>query len=159
MAGYLEEYGVSDERRSRVIRWIVISAACALVASFVLYFALRTYPAKRQVKLFLADLERHDYRAAYSDWGCGKGCPDYKYENFLRDWGPKSAFATSGAASIKKSQYCDTGGVIVTLASPKGDDLALFYERGTGALGFSPWPFCAPRIPAPTAAPTTTPQP
>ncbi len=152
MSGYLEEYGVSDARRSRVIWWIVISAAVALVAAFTLYFTLRTYPAKRQVRAFLQDLERHDYPAAYRDWGCAKGCPDYAYESFLQDWGPSSGFAKASDSSIRKTRYCGTG-VIVTLASPKGEDVSLWYQRDTGALGFAPWPVCAPRIPAPASAP------
>jgi len=152
MAGYLEDYGVSDDRRSRVIRWIVISAAVGLLASVALYFTLRTYPAKRQVRTFLADLERHDYRAAYRVWGCAKDCPDYTFESFLQDWGPKSGFADASVATIRKSRYCNTG-VIVTLTPPKGEDVALWFERSSGTLGFAPWPVCAPRIPVPTAAP------
>jgi hypothetical protein len=152
MAGYLEEYGVSDERRSKVIRWIVISAVVAAVTATASYFTLRTYPAKHQVKVFLADLERHDYRTAYRDWGCGAGCPDYKYESFMQDWGPQSPFANAADARIRKSRFCETG-VIVTLTPVKGDDVALWYERSAGTLGFAPWPVCAPRIPAPTAAP------
>jgi hypothetical protein len=152
MAGYLEQYGVADARRSRVIRWIVISAAAAGVAALLLYFTLRTLPATRQVGVFLDDLKRHDYQAAYRDWGCARGCPDYAFASFLRDWGPRSDFADAAGARIRKSRFCNTG-VIVTLQPPKGEKVALWYQRSSGTLGFAPWPVCAQHIPAPTAAP------
>lgn len=152
MAGYLEQYGVADARRSRVIRWIVISAAVVGVAALLLYFTLRTLPATRQVDVFLDDLKRRDYQAAYRDWGCAQGCPDYVFASFMRDWGPQSDFADAADARIRKSRFCNTG-VIVTLAPPKGEDVALWYQRSNGTLGFAPWPVCAQHIPAPTAAP------
>jgi hypothetical protein len=155
MAGYLEDYGVADERRSRVIRWIVISAVSAAVIGIVGYFVLRTYPAKRQVGVFLSDLARHDYQAAYRDWGCGGGCPDYSFQSFMRDWGPGSVFANASDARIMKTRFCDAG-VIVTLAPAKGTDVPLWYQRSNGTLGFAPWPVCAPHIPAPTS-PTPAP--
>jgi hypothetical protein len=151
MAGYLEEYGVADERRSKVIRWIVISAISCAVLGTVLYFTLRTYPAKRHVGAFLDDLRRHDYQTAYKDWGCAKGCPEYTFENFLRDWGPQSPYANAADARIKRVRYCGAG-VILTLESPQSPDLPLWYERDNGTLGFAPWPVCAEHIPAPTGA-------
>ncbi len=155
MAGYLEHYGVADERRSKVIRWIVISAISVAVIAIVGYFVLRTYPAKKHVAAFLDDLKRHDYRAAYRDWGCGEGCPDYSFDSFMRDWGPQSGFANASDAQIKRTRYCNTG-VIVTLTAPKAGDVALWYQRSNGTLGFAPWPVCAPHIPAPTS-PTPAP--
>jgi hypothetical protein len=152
MGGYLEDYGVADERRSKVIRWIVILGVLAGILALSGYFLLRTYPAKHQVGVFLRHLEQHDYRAAYRDWGCMQDCKDYTYESFLQDWGPKGGYS---GASIKRTRYCETG-VILTLSGPSRDDVALWYERRTGALGFAPWPICAPHIPAPTG-PTPSP--
>jgi hypothetical protein len=152
MAGYLEHYGVSDAQRSRVIRWIVTSVAVAGITSLVLYFTLRTLPAKQQVGVFLDDLKRHDYKAAYRDWGCAQGCSDYVFASFMRDWGPQSDFADAADARIRKSRFCNTG-VIVTVAPPKGENVALWYQRSNGTLGFAPWPVCAEHIPAPVSAP------
>lgn len=154
MAGFLEEYGVADQRRSKAVRWILGSAVVAVVAATALYFTFRTYPAKRRVQAFLADLGRHDYRAAYRDWGCGDaGCAGYSFDKFMEDWGPRSPFANASAASIKRTRFCDTG-VIVTLADPAGADLPLWYERRDKTLGFAPWPVCNPHIPAPQGAPS-----
>jgi hypothetical protein len=152
MAGYLEHYGVSDARRSRVIRWIVTSAAVAGISALVLYFTLRTLPAKQHVGVFLDDLKRHDYKRAYGDWGCAKECSDYPFASFMRDWGPQSDFADAADAQIRKSRFCNAG-VIVTLAPPKGENVALWYQRSNETLGFAPWPVCAEHIPAPVSAP------
>ena len=35
MAGYFEQYGIADERRSRVIRWLVISVLSAVVLTII----------------------------------------------------------------------------------------------------------------------------
>jgi hypothetical protein len=154
MAGFLDDYGVADARRSKVIRWIVISALVITVAAVTLYFVLRTYPARRHVDAFLSDLGRHDYRAAYRDWGCvGARCSDYPFEKFMQDWGPQSGFANASAARVKKTSFCDTG-VIVTVTDPKGGTLALWYQRSDQTLSYAPWPVCAPRIPAPQGAPS-----
>jgi hypothetical protein len=152
MAGFLEEYGIADERRNKVIRRLVISALVLVFGSIALYFTLRTWPAKRQVNAFLDDLRRRDYQAAYRDWGCGQGCADYPYDKFIEDWGPKSEFADARPAAIQRTRYCESGGVIITINSPKGDEVPLIYLRGSGSLGFSPWPVCDPRVPAPTAS-------
>ncbi|HOL70487.1 MAG TPA: hypothetical protein PLA43_12660 [Bryobacteraceae bacterium] len=153
MAGFLEEYGVADARRARVFRAISISVLAIVFGTIIGYFVLRTWPAKRQVNTFLEDLRRGDYQAAYRDWGCAEGCDDYPYEKFLEDWGPKGEFADPSGASIKRTSYCKSGDVIVTITSPKGQEVPLFYQRSNGALGFAPWPVCDPRIPAPVAAP------
>jgi hypothetical protein len=152
MAGYLEGYGIADERRSKTIRWIVISAVLLAVIAGLGFWFLRTYPAKKQVRAFLDDLKRHDYQAAYRDWGCAQSCPDYNFNSFLRDWGPGSPFANAEAADIRKARYCDTGGTIVTVAAPKGDPVFLWYQRDSHSLGFAPWEgICSPHIPAPTS--------
>ncbi len=152
MAGYLEEYGVEEERRGKVVRRIVLTVIVLFVAGVAAYFVFRTYPAKRQVREFLAALSKHDYKDAYRIWGCEQPCRDYSYDKFLEDWGPKTDLGQSGGASIKRARYCDTG-VIVTITSNKGNDVPLWYQRSDGTLGFSPWPVCAPHIPAPTARP------
>lgn len=150
MAGYLDEYGVSDARRERIVKRLVIAAAVLLIAVIAGYFVLRTYPATRQVNAFLSGLRNRDYQAAYRAWGCAQPCRDYSFNNFLEDWGPKSAFGDAARAGVKKARYCNSG-VIVTLGAPSGKELPLWYERSDGTLGFAPWPVCAERIPAPGA--------
>ena len=152
MAGFLEAYGVADAHREKVTRWIVIAVLLAVIAAFALYFVLRTWPAKRQISVFLDDLRRHDYQAAYRDWGCGQPCKDYPLPKFLEDWGPKSEFGNAAAARIRRSAFCNTG-VIVTVTSPGGGDVPLWYQRSDGTLGFAPWPICTAHIPVPGSVP------
>jgi hypothetical protein len=150
MAGFLDEYGVKDVRRERVVKTLVITVVALVAAVIAGYFILRTYPAKRQVNAFLDDLRNHDYQAAYRVWGCAAPCRDYPYKSFLDDWGPKSEFADAAKASVKRTRYCNSG-VIVTLNSPAGKEVPLWYERSDNTLGFAPWPVCAEHIPAPGA--------
>lgn len=152
MAGYLEGYGVGEERRERIVKRLVISAIVLVIGAIAMYFLFRTWPARHQANAFLDALRQHDYQTAYRLWGCAQPCKDYSFEKFMEDWGPKSGFANAASASVKRTRYCDSG-VIVTLNSPQGSEVPLWYERHDGTLGFAPWPVCAPHIPAPTATP------
>ena len=151
MAGYLEEYGVADERRAKIVRRLAIAAVVLVIGSVTAYFVSRTWSAKSHVRAFLDDLRRHDYQAAYRDWGCAKGCPDYPFERFKEDWGPKGDFPDPAAAGIKSARYCN-GDVIVTVTAGKGKDAYLWFDRTNATLGFAPWQdLCNPRIPVPEA--------
>src|SRR5579875_833844 len=89
MGSYLQQYGVSEEHRNRVIRWIIIGCVAALVLWAILYFALHDRSETNTVKTFLAQVNAHNYRAAYSDWGCTAAtpCPNYDFSRFMDDWG------------------------------------------------------------------------
>lgn len=152
MGGYLERYGVGDERREKTIKWIVIAAIVAVIVCIVGYFVFRTWPARRHTEAFLDALRKSDYQTAYRMFGCEQPCKDYPFNSFMEDWGPKSEFSNPSNAAIKKTRFCNTG-VIVTLHSPKGNDVALWYERRSAALGFSPWPVCVEHIAAPVSPP------
>jgi len=153
MAGYLEEYGVADARRTKIVWWLVISGVALCIGVVVLYLTYRTWPAKRQVQRFLDDLGRRDYQAAYRDWGCPRSCPDYPFDRFMEDWGPHGNFLDPAGAAVRKARYCN-GDVIVTVKPGKGKDAYLWYDRANGTLGFAPWEdLCDPHIPAPTAPP------
>jgi hypothetical protein len=153
MSGYFENYGVADARRSKIIRNLVISGVALVILALVLYFTLRTLPAKRTVNTFLEDLRRQDYKAAYVVWGCATPCRDYSFDRFMRDWGPKGAALSSPSAGIRGAQYCSSGGVIVSVGTSKTDTVDLMYDRANHTLSFAPWPVCNPRIPAPENAP------
>ncbi|MGE5487753.1 MAG: hypothetical protein ACM3ZB_08050, partial [bacterium] len=139
MAGYLEQYGQAELRRERVIRWLMIATAVITIGTLVGYFTLRTYPARRQASSFLEALNKGDYKAAHRMWGCPEPCTRYPFDKFMEDWGPKGEYA--GATKIADTSFCKAG-VIVTLESPRGDNLALWYVRSDGSRGFSPRPGC-----------------
>ena len=147
MAGFLEGYGVEDARRARTLKWALILILSAIVIGSVLYFLLRSYPAKAKVGDFLEDLRRQNYRAAYEMWGCtaSSPCRDYSFEKFLEDWGPKSPHANAAAASIARTRYCGPGVIVTVNFGKSGDDVLLWYQRSDRTLGFAPWPVCAPQ--------------
>jgi hypothetical protein len=160
MPGYLEDYGVADERRSRFFRWLWIAGGAALAAT-LLYFALPLMsmlipplaPGWWHVRAFLGDLQRHDYQAAYRGWGCAQPCPAYSFQDFMSDWGPQGRLAGAAAGSIQKVRPCG-GGTMVTVGW-KGDREILWFQPSDKSLTFWPWGGCPAHFTAPaqTAAP------
>ena len=53
MADYLEGYGERDQRRAKVIRWLLISVLVLVVGGTSAYFGFRDYPQQRRVRDFL----------------------------------------------------------------------------------------------------------
>ena len=160
MPGYLEDYGVSDERRGRVMRWLLISGGAALVVVIV-YFSLPLLsmaipplsPGWWHVRTFVSHLSGHDYQAAYRDWGCATPCKDYPFSDFMADWGPQGHFGGAAAGSIRKVRPC--GGGTVVIVDWKGDSQTLWYKPDDHSLTFWPWGGCPAHFEAPgnTTAP------
>lgn len=170
MAGYLKDYGVEDERRSKFIKRLVLSIVAILVISGAVHLAFRSFTAKRKVQLFLENLNKKDYRAAYELWGCTKDspCKDYTFDKFMEDWGPKSPYGDTSQARLASinARTCNPGaiatlktiaahalgekgcncgtGVIHQLSLAKGENVAIWYDSKEKALGFSPFPVCVP---------------
>jgi hypothetical protein len=161
MAGYLEEYGVADERRVRVIRRIVIAVG-AVAVGFGVYLLLPILsilvpplsPGWWHVRTFLSDLRRHDYQAAYHDFGCPAACSAYAFDDFMSDWGPQGRLAGAASGSIKKVRPCDDGHIVV-IGWQGGHDQILWYHPKDRSLIFWPWSGCPARFAAPdqTVAP------
>jgi hypothetical protein len=151
MSSYLEAYGASEEYRARRIRLIKnssIALACALVAGSLLYAFFRNYGEEQKVKIFVARLQAKEYQDAYGMWGCTDAhpCPDYPFSKFLDDWGPKSAHADESSSHIGLSQSCGSGAVIrLDYKGSPQEPVALWVERGTKTISFSPWPECPGR--------------
>ncbi len=150
MAGYLENYGEGEERRGKIIRWIVLSAVLLAIAAIAGYFQFRNYLEEKQIGIFLEQLKRQDYKAAYAMWGCTDAhpCPQYAFGKFLEDWGPKSSHANIASAKLAKTKSCDTG-IIQFIEFPGHDEVQLWVDRRDKVLGFAPWPVCNPRMQVP----------
>jgi hypothetical protein len=141
MGSYLEEFGVKDAKRERLINRIVLTLLATVIAGGVLWFLFRNFREESRVKEFIAALERKDYKAAHALWGCTDAtpCRDYGMTQFLEDWGEKAGTVTrSGVKSCE-------GGVIQTV-TVKGKETLLYVDRETLLIGFSPWPVCTPRV-------------
>jgi hypothetical protein len=146
MAGYLDHYGEGHEQRAKRKKLIVVVALSVLIVSAGLYFGLRNYRQKAQIKQFVELLQKHDYPAAYRMWGCteSKPCPDYSFDKFMEDWGPRSKYAQVAAFHIAKSKSCGSG-VMVTVDFDQNREERLWVEGSDMTIGYSPWSVCPPR--------------
>jgi hypothetical protein len=145
MAGYLDSYGVVDQRRERLIKQIVIWSLSIIVVAAVSYFSLRTHTQERVVKQFMEDLEHQQYQEAYKLWGCPENCKYYEAEKFLEDWGPSSQYAKTSAFKIEHVDYCDEG-VVFDLSYPNtSEDIGLWVNRSTNIISFNPTARCPGR--------------
>ncbi len=47
MGSYLQQYGIEDERRSRTIKWIVLTCIAIVIVLCAAYLFFHNYPEKR----------------------------------------------------------------------------------------------------------------
>ena len=140
MAGFLDQYGAGDERRGKIIKWIVLSVLGAVLIGGPLVFIFYDFRQENQVKRFFRLLEAHDYKAAYALWGCtdSQPCTGYSMSSFMDDWGPTRDIS---AMRITRSRSCGSG-VIVTVNFDQNRQERLWVEHGNLTIGFSPFPGC-----------------
>jgi hypothetical protein len=141
MGSYLQTYGAGEERRNRIIKWIILGCIAALILVWILYLVFHNYSEKQAVKRFLAEVNSHHYRQAYSDWGCtaAKPCPNYDYKRFLEDWGPEKKITSPW--QIASVDGCKTF-VTVNVKAGGAELESLGVERGTDTIMFAPAPEC-----------------
>lgn len=141
MGSYLENFGVQDAKRERLIKWVAAGLLAVAVTSGLLWFLFRNYKEESRVREFVTALERKEYKAAHALWGCTDAtpCRDYGMPRFLEDWGEQAGAVARG--SVKSCE----GGIIQTV-TVKGKETLLYVDRETLLIGFSPWPICTPRV-------------
>lgn len=140
MATYLEQYGAGDERHIRNIRRIVWGVLGAIAVAILAYFIFHNLREKHVAKEFLADINAHNYRAAY-DMFCPAAhpCPNYDFNRFERDWGPDSkATAPWKITSTDSCKYFLT----VNVDAPGAEMQSLAIQRDGLVLGYAPAPEC-----------------
>jgi hypothetical protein len=147
--GYLDVYGAAEEKHARKIRLVKTSAivlVAVLTVGTLLYAVFKNYSEERRVKSFLSLLQNHQYPEAYQLWGCSdtQPCPNYKYDKFLEDWGPKSAHSDQSSAKIVISQSCGTG-VLLRVDYKGAEPMPLWVERDSKVVSYAPWPECPGR--------------
>lgn len=138
MAGYLDTYGVEDERSQRRIQRLLLWCLVILIAAAGFYFIFRNWRQEQTVKEFLTHLRQKDYQGAYQLWAHSKYYPP---EKFIEDWGPSSPYANAAAIKIAHEDTCGTG-VVFNLEAPNTPAIGLYVERETNILSFAPWPRC-----------------
>jgi hypothetical protein len=150
MSGYLEAYGDAEEHRAKVLGIVKVSSiilAGVLVVGLVLYGVFKNHSEEQRTRTFLSLLNAHNYSSAYAMWGCtdARPCPDYPFNKFQDDWGPKSEHANETVAHIGLSQSCGTGVLIRLDYTASQEPVSLWVERDSGVISFAPWPECPGR--------------
>ncbi len=143
MPGYLDQYGVGEERRIKIIKTIVISLVSIAILGGILFFVFHNYREEQRVKQFLALLAAHDYKGAYAMFGCtdAKPCTAYAFDKFMEDWGPASGHGNAANARISRSRSCGSG-VILTVDYGGQKQETLWVERKNMIVGFPPFDGC-----------------
>jgi hypothetical protein len=140
---FLEDYGEAEarkEKRERRIRRMVLAALALAVVGGSLYLWFKNYPQEQRVQEFLRLLERGDYQAAYSLWGCkvDNPCPHYDFKSFLEDWGPSSPVGKVTSFKLGRSRETGSGVIVSVTVNDKEPPLRLWVEKSNGVLGFAP---------------------
>jgi hypothetical protein len=141
MGGYLQNYGVGEDRRNRIIKILVFSFIGLLILWWILYMVFHDYSEKQTVKRFLAEVNSRNYTQAYADWGCTQAtpCTNYDYQRFLQDWGPEKKITAPW--KIVSVDGCRTF-VTVNVQAPGVELESLGVQRGTSTLMYAPAPEC-----------------
>ena len=87
MAGYLDEYGVTDARRERKRKRIVIWGLVAAIAGTSAFFYFRNWGEERALDRFVTLLKQQKYPEAYQLWQTPESAKFYPPEKFAEDWG------------------------------------------------------------------------
>ncbi|HEX4773149.1 MAG TPA: hypothetical protein VH351_20110 [Bryobacteraceae bacterium] len=142
MGSYLQTYGIDDARRSRTIKGVLLGVLALLIAVAIAYLFFHNFPERRKVKRFLAEVNAHDYKAAYQEWGCTSDspCPNYDFQRFMNDWGTK----TGGSWKVASTDSCATF-LTVNVQAPGSELESLAVQRKDASLGFAPAPECQER--------------
>ena len=140
MAGFLDEYGAGDERRTRIVKLILISVAVAAVLLGLLYFFFRNYRQEQAAKRFFNSLEAHNYQAAYDMWvSSDSERVGYPMNEFMKDWGPQAMDLHK--FTVMDAESCGNSVIVDADLGPAGDK-KVWINRQTLELGFGPYDQC-----------------
>src|ERR1700687_2179918 len=109
MAGYLDEYGVTDARRERLRNRTLISGLLAASAGTSAFFYFRNWGEERTLDRFVALLKQQKYQEAYQLWQTPESAKFYPPEKFSEDWGTMGLYKPPAALEVKDADSCDTG--------------------------------------------------
>jgi|KBSMisStaDraftv2_1062788.scaffolds.fasta_scaffold124015_2 hypothetical protein len=144
MGAYLQNYGAGEDRRNRVVKFLILGVLTAVVLAIVAYFFFHNRSEEKTVEHFLAQVNAHDYKDAYVTWGCTEAspCRNYDFGRFLEDWGPKTK-ATS-PWKIASVEGCRSF-VTVNVKADGAELQSLGVERGARTVSYAPSPECQER--------------
>lgn len=154
MSNYLDDYGVAEARREKILKRAVVGAIVLAAAGGLLYWQFKDFREEKQIKTFFELVRAKDYQSAYVMWGCTaeKPCRQYSFEKFMEDWGPKNSHGDVSSARMGSTRSCDDG--IIQPLNIGDEEILLWVNRSDRVLSYAPWPVCTPRLP-----PGSTPSP
>jgi len=147
MQGFLDTYGVAEERSGRWIKRIVLVGLAVAVIGTSTYLYFRTWSQEQAVKRFFTALESKDYQGAYKMWCPPENpCKYNPFDRFEEDWGPATPYSHGSAAKVDNIDYCGEG-VVFNISYPNADPVVLWVERGSNIISFAPpdWERCPGR--------------
>jgi hypothetical protein len=109
--------------------------AMGAVAVILLIYRFGNFCEERLVQKFLDELKAGNFQQAYQIWG---PTPGYAYKDFMADWGGHGYYGKIGASRILESKTEGTGVIVMVEFGHLKRPVALWVERRTRTLAFSP---------------------
>lgn len=110
--------------------------AMGAVAIILLIYRFGNIRDERLVQKFLDELKAGNFQQAYQTWG---PTPGYTYKDFMADWGGSNGYyGKVGASRILESKTEGSGVIVIIEFSHLKRPVALWVERRTRTLAFSP---------------------
>jgi len=141
MAGFLDEYGVADARRNRIVKQVLLWGLLVIVVGGSGFFYFRNWSEERRIDQFLGLLKEQKYQDAYALWDSPDTRKYYTAEKFIEDWGPQGAYKNAAALKVEEADSCDAG-VVFSMAYPNVDNFGLWVARDSKVISFAPWARC-----------------
>lgn len=135
MAGYLDEYGVLEARRGRIVKWIVLGVLSTATIGVAAFFFFRNWSEERVVDRFLELLKQKNYQTAYKLWETPESKRFYPLEKFNEDWGPAGIYKQADSVKVSNVDSCG-GGVVFTFSYPGVSDAGIWVDRQTKLMSF-----------------------
>jgi hypothetical protein len=148
MAGYLDQYGAGEERRNRIIIRSILGFVILVIAVALGWYLTLNHHQESVVKSFIAALKRKDTEGAYRIWGCTSShpCPDYSYNQFLKDWGPGPNGPDLSVIGLSDSEECNNAAMLTVQVNPTRVE-QLWLDKDSDLISFAPFPICPQQIP------------
>ncbi len=123
---------VAHPRRKRVVIILLALIAITLIA----WWLFRFYPEKRIVTRFMDTVVAGDFQSAYQQW---KPAPEYKFNDFMQDWGHGSDWGI-----IRSYRIADVDGkrdvvsFTIVINGVESKPVEIWVQKKSKALSFAP---------------------
>ena len=137
-----------DAEKARKKRMRIISIIGIILVLLFLGWWFRFWPQEHMVGRFFSNLQKQDYKAAYSIWmhdpTWGQH-PDqhskYPFNDFYRDWGPGGEWGLIKTYKVYGASTCpgpSTGVVVDVVVNDRTEHAQVWVEKSDNTLSFPP---------------------